>query len=83
MNHLPGTGGTRADHVVDLNALVLFAKVAESRSFSEAARRLQLPVSSVSRRIADAGGQHIPRSVRAFKDFTAKVAPTLFPTLPT
>ena len=37
----------------DLNALVLFAKVAEARSFSAAARRLGMPVSTVSRRIAD------------------------------
>lgn len=37
----------------DLNALVIFAKVVESQSFSEAARRLQMPLSTVSRRIAD------------------------------
>jgi DNA-binding transcriptional LysR family regulator len=39
--------------MADLNALVLFAKVVEAGSFSEAARRLQLPLSSVSRRVAD------------------------------
>jgi DNA-binding transcriptional LysR family regulator len=39
--------------MADLNALVIFAKVVEANSFSEAARRLNMPVSSVSRRIAD------------------------------
>jgi DNA-binding transcriptional LysR family regulator len=39
--------------VADLNALVLFAKVVEAQSFSEAARRLAMPVSTVSRRVAD------------------------------
>jgi DNA-binding transcriptional LysR family regulator len=37
----------------DLNALVIFAKVVEAKSFSEAARRLGMPVSTVSRRIAE------------------------------
>jgi DNA-binding transcriptional LysR family regulator len=37
----------------DLNSLVLFARVVEAKSFSEAARRLALPVSTVSRRIAE------------------------------
>jgi len=39
--------------MADLNSLVVFAKVAEAGSFSEAARRLKLPVSTVSRRIAE------------------------------
>jgi DNA-binding transcriptional LysR family regulator len=39
--------------MTDLNALVIFAKVVEAKSFSEAARRLGMPVSTVSRRIAD------------------------------
>ena len=39
--------------MADLNSLVVFAKVAEAGSFSEAARRLNLPVSTVSRRIAE------------------------------
>lgn len=39
--------------MVDLNALVIFAKVVEANSFSEAARRLHIPVSTVSRRIAE------------------------------
>lgn len=38
---------------MDLNALVVFAKVVEAKSFSEAARRLGMPVSTVSRRIAE------------------------------
>jgi len=36
----------------DLNALLIFTKVVEASSFSEAARRLKMPTSSVSRRIA-------------------------------
>jgi DNA-binding transcriptional LysR family regulator len=37
----------------DLNALGLFATVVEAKSFSAAARRLRMPVSTVSRRIAE------------------------------
>ena len=39
--------------MADLNALVIFAMVADAGSFSGAARRLRMPVSSVSRRIAE------------------------------
>jgi DNA-binding transcriptional LysR family regulator len=39
--------------MTDLNSLILFAKVVEAKSFSEAARRLKMPISTVSRRIAD------------------------------
>lgn len=39
--------------VTDLNSLVIFAKVVEAKSFSEAARRLKMPISTVSRRIAE------------------------------
>ena len=39
--------------MTDLNALIIFARVAEANSFSEAARRLNMPTSTVSRRIAD------------------------------
>jgi DNA-binding transcriptional LysR family regulator len=39
--------------MTDLNALVVFAKVVETKSFSEAARRLGMPVSTVSRRVAE------------------------------
>jgi DNA-binding transcriptional LysR family regulator len=37
----------------DLNSLLIFAKVVEARSFSEAARRLKMPISTVSRRIVE------------------------------
>jgi molybdenum-dependent DNA-binding transcriptional regulator ModE len=37
----------------DLNSLIIFAEVAQANSFSEAARRLKMPTSTVSRRIAD------------------------------
>ena len=39
--------------MTDLNSLMVFAKVVEANSFSEAARRLKMPVSTVSRRVAD------------------------------
>ena len=52
----------------DLNSLVVFAKVIEASSFSEAARRLKMPVSTVSRRIAELedqlGVRLIERSTR-------------------
>jgi DNA-binding transcriptional LysR family regulator len=41
----------------DLNSLSVFAKVVESMSFSEAAHRLKMPVSTVSRRIAELESQ--------------------------
>jgi DNA-binding transcriptional LysR family regulator len=37
----------------DLNSLEIFARVVDANSFSEAARRLKMPLSTVSRRIAD------------------------------
>lgn len=39
--------------MLDLNSLLIFAKVAEAKGFSEAARRLKMPISTVSRRIAE------------------------------
>jgi DNA-binding transcriptional LysR family regulator len=39
--------------MADLNSLVVFAKVVEANSFSEAARRFKMPISTVSRRIAE------------------------------
>lgn len=39
--------------MADLNSLVIFAKVVEAKSFSEAARRIKMPISTVSRRIAE------------------------------
>jgi DNA-binding transcriptional LysR family regulator len=54
--------------MTDLNALVVFAKVAEAKSFSEAARRLGMPISTVSRRVAELedqlGVRLIDRSTR-------------------
>jgi DNA-binding transcriptional LysR family regulator len=39
--------------VADLNSLSIFAKVVEAKGFSEAARRLNIPLSTVSRRVAE------------------------------
>ncbi len=43
--------------MTDLNSLMIFAKVVEAKSFSEAARRLDMPISTISRRIAEFEGQ--------------------------
>src|SRR5215469_17301427 len=55
----------------DLNSLMLFAKVVEANSFSEAARRLNVPVSTVSRRIAELeaqlGVRLLERSTRSLR----------------
>ena len=55
----------------DLNALAIYARVAEALSFSEAARRLNMPISTVSRKIADLeeslGVQLIERSTRKLR----------------
>jgi DNA-binding transcriptional LysR family regulator len=54
--------------MADLNALAVFAKVVEAGSFSEAARRLKMPISTVSRRVAELedqlGVRLIERSMR-------------------
>jgi DNA-binding transcriptional LysR family regulator len=54
--------------MTDLNSLMIFAKVVEARSFSEAARLLKIPTSTVSRRVADLeeqlGVRLIERSTR-------------------
>jgi DNA-binding transcriptional LysR family regulator len=54
--------------MADLNALAIFAKVIEAGSFSEAARRLKMPISTVSRRVAELedqlGARLIERSTR-------------------
>jgi DNA-binding transcriptional LysR family regulator len=39
--------------MADLNSIVVFAKVVEAKSFSEAARRLKMPTSSVSRHVSE------------------------------
>lgn len=55
----------------DLNALVVFAKVVDVNSFSEAARQLNMPVSTVSRKIADLedalGVRLLERSTRSLR----------------
>lgn len=57
--------------MTDLNALMIFAKVVEAKSFSEAARRLAMPVSTVSRRVADLeeefGTRLLVRSTRSVR----------------
>jgi DNA-binding transcriptional LysR family regulator len=57
--------------VTDLNSLVLFAKVVEAKGFSEAARRLKMPVSTVSRRVAELedqlGVRLLERSTRSLR----------------
>ena len=39
--------------MADLNSLAIFAKVVEAKGFSEASRRLKIPLSTVSRRVAE------------------------------
>lgn len=55
----------------DLNSLMIFAQVIEANSFSEAARRLEMPTSTVSRRIAELeealGVRLIERSTRSLR----------------
>jgi DNA-binding transcriptional LysR family regulator len=57
--------------MTDLNALVVFAKGVEAKSFSEAARRLGMPISTVSRRIAELedqlGVRLLDRSTRSLR----------------
>jgi DNA-binding transcriptional LysR family regulator len=57
--------------MTDLNSLVVFAKVVEANSFSEAARRLNMPISTVSRRIAELedqlGVRLLERSTRSLR----------------
>src|SRR5579871_2227682 len=54
--------------MVDLNSLAIFATVVDANGFSEAARRLNMPVSTVSRRITELedqlGVRLIERSTR-------------------
>src|ERR1700757_723134 len=54
--------------MADLNSLAIFAKVVEAKGFSEAARRLKIPVSTVSRRVTELedqlGVRLIERSTR-------------------
>jgi DNA-binding transcriptional LysR family regulator len=60
---MPLTGKLEANSGIDLpeiwitmgdfNALMIFATVSKAKSFSEAARRLKMPLASVSRRVAE------------------------------
>ncbi len=56
---------------IDLNALAIYARVAELLSFSAAARRLDMPISTVSRKVAELedslGVQLIERSTRKLR----------------
>jgi len=55
----------------DLNSLIIFAHVVEANGFSKAARRLEMPTSTVSRRIAELeqelGVRLIERSTRSLR----------------
>ena len=57
--------------MTDLNSLMIFAKVVEAKSFSEAARLLKMPTSTVSRRVADLedqlGVRLLARSTRSLR----------------
>ena len=57
--------------MTDLNSLMIFAKVVEANSFSEAARRLNMPTSTVSRRVAELedqlGVRLLERSTRSLR----------------
>ncbi len=57
--------------MADLNALLVLVKVVDANSFSEAARRLRMPVSTVSRRIAELedqlGLRLLERSTRSLR----------------
>jgi DNA-binding transcriptional LysR family regulator len=55
----------------DLNSLVMFAQVVQSNSFSRAAQRLRMPISTVSRRVSELekqlGVRLIERSTRRLR----------------
>jgi DNA-binding transcriptional LysR family regulator len=57
--------------MADLNSLMIFAKVVDAKSFSEAARRLGMPISTVSRRVAELedqlGVRLLDRSTRSLR----------------
>jgi len=57
--------------MTDLNSLMVFARVVEAKSFSEAARRMKIPLSTVSRRVAELekqlGVRLIERSTRRLR----------------
>ena len=55
----------------DLNSLIIFAHVIDANGFSKAARRLKMPTSTVSRRVAELeqalGVRLIERSTRSLR----------------
>jgi len=57
--------------MTDFNSLTIFATVVNAKSFSEAARRLKMPLASVSRRVADLeaelGVRLLERSTRSLR----------------
>jgi DNA-binding transcriptional LysR family regulator len=57
--------------MTDFNSLTIFATVVKAKSFSEAARRLKMPLASVSRRVADLetelGVRLLERSTRSLR----------------
>ena len=57
--------------MADLNSLVIFAKVVEAKGFSEAARCLKIPISTVGRSGADIENQFgvclLARSTRNYR----------------
>ena len=57
--------------MIDLNALMIFAKVAETGSFSETARQMSLPLSTISRKVAalesTLGVRLLERSTRSLR----------------
>jgi DNA-binding transcriptional LysR family regulator len=57
--------------MTDFNSLMIFAAVVKAKSFSEAARRLKMPLASVSRRVADLetelGMRLLERSTRSLR----------------
>jgi DNA-binding transcriptional LysR family regulator len=59
----------------DLNSLIIFAHVVDANGFSKAARRLKMPTSTVSRRIAELeealGVRLIKGSTRSLRDVLA------------
>jgi DNA-binding transcriptional LysR family regulator len=60
--------------MADLNSLLIFAAVVESNSFSGAAKRLRIPISTVSRRVAELetelGVRLLERSTRRLLSLT-------------
>ena len=54
----------------DLNALLIFARVAETASFSEASRRTGMPISTVSRKVAELEDQ---LGIRLFERSTRRL----------